>query len=489
MTLLFACPSAWAQKPELAVQTGHSLAVDAVTFSPDGKLLASAGHDDVIKLWDAATGTELRTLKGHGTFLFSLSSSFKNSVVFSPDSRTLATGSQDYTVKLWDVATGALRLLKGHKSFVNAVAFSRDGKTLASVGDTTIRLWDFATGDELRTIKTNSSMLYSVAFSRDGRILVSGSQDYENASQTALGGGVATLWDVASGAKLRTLESGWGDVKTTIFSPDGKTLATGSDDSTITLWDIATGVALRTLDKWPRVPGQNMSRPVAFVNSVAFSPDGTTLVSGSYDETVALWDVASGSVVRYFRGHSSSVTSVAFGDDGKTIASGSDDHTIKLWDVATGLELRTLRGHSSPTSTAFSPDGKTLADESGKNIARFWDISTGTMRTLKRSAPEYLGEFSADGKTLARIVDNTIQLTEVATGKELRRIRPRSPTYSIAFSPDGRILASGSNSAEAIELWDVSSGSQLPALAGTLLISSDFLSVPIARLSLGMAVR
>jgi len=466
MTLLFACASAWAQKPELAVQTGHSLAVDAVTFSPDGKLLASAGHDDAIKLWDAATGTELRTLKGHGTFLFSLASGFKNSVVFSPDSRTLATGSQDYTLKLWDVATGGLRLLKGHKGYVNAVAFSHDGKTLASVGDTTIRLWDFATGAHLRTIKTNSFMLYSVAFSPDGRTLASGSQDYENADQTALGGGVATLWDIASGARLRILKSGWGDVRTTVFSPDGKTLATGSADSTITLWDVATGVALRTLDKWPRVPGQSMSRPLAFVNSAAFSPDGTALVSGSYDETVALWDVASGSVLRYFRGHSSSVTSVAFGHDGKTLASGSDDHTIKLWDVVTGLELRTLEGHSSPTSVAFSPDGKTLADESGKDIARLWDISTGTMRTHERSAPAYSGEFSPDGKTLARIGDNAIQLIEVTTGKELRKIRPSSHTYSIAFSPDSRILASGSNMGGPIELWDVSSGAQLPALAG-----------------------
>jgi WD40 repeat protein len=137
-------------------------------------------------------------------------------------------------------------------------------------------------------------------------------------------------------------------------------------------------------------------------------------------------------VLRHFSGHSSSVTSVAFSPDGKTLASGSKDHTIKLWDVASGLELLTLKGHSSPTAVAFSPDGKTLADESDKNSARLWSISTGTMLALARSASAYSGELSRDGKTLARISDNVDKLIEVATSKEIHTIRPHpTPTQSL----------------------------------------------------------
>jgi WD40 repeat protein len=458
------------QKAELVVQTGHSSAVDCVVFSRDGRLLASAGHDDVIKVWDATTGVELRSFKGHGTFLYSLTSDFRNSVAFSPDGKTLAAGSQDSTVKLWDIASGELRTLKGHSGWVNSVAFSPDGKTLASVGGS-VMLWDVATGSVLRTIKTNSFLLRAVAFSPDGKTLAVGSKDYADAEQTAFGEGVARILDVATGSELHVLKSGWGDVSTVAFSADGKMIATGSIDTRIKLWDAATGSLLHSLGERPAAPakpGQPVMMVVsfAFVNSIAFSPDGKTLVSGSFDNSIALWDVASGSRRGSLSGHSSSVNSVAFSRDGKTIASGSSDHTIRLWNVATNSELRLLREHSSPTSAEFSIDGKTIEDAGGKKT-KLWDVSTGTMQAVDRPERVYSGEISPDGKMLARISDNSIKLIEAASGKEIRTIKPHSTNvYSIRFSPNGRILASGSNTGGPTELWDVSSGDQLATLAG-----------------------
>ncbi|MCF3622376.1 WD40 repeat domain-containing protein [Planktothrix agardhii] len=328
----------------------HSSLVYSVSFSPDGKTLASGSGDNTIKLWDVTTGKEIHTLQGH--------SSVVSSVSFSPDGKTLASGSDDNTIKLWDVTTGKeIHTLQGHSSSVWSVSFSPDGKTLASGSDDkTIKLWDITTGKEIHTLQGHSSSVSSVSFSPDGKTLASGSDD-----------NTIKLWDVTTGKEIRTLQGHSSVVSSVSFSPDGKTLASGSEDNTIKLWDVTTGKAIHTLQ------GHSSS-----VNSVSFSPDGKTLASGSEDNTIKLWDITTGKEIRTLQGHSSSVSSVSFSPDGKTLASGSCDNTIKLWDITTGKEIRTLQGHSSSVSSvSFSPDGKTLASGSCDKTIKLWDVTTG----------------------------------------------------------------------------------------------------------------
>ncbi|MGH9775002.1 MAG: toll/interleukin-1 receptor domain-containing protein [Candidatus Acidiferrales bacterium] len=278
--------------------SGHTASVRAVSFSPDARWLASGSVDQTIKLWDVATGQEVRTLSGHTGSVWS--------VAFSPDGRWLASGSTDQTVKLWDVTTGQeLRTLSGHANYVTSVAFSPTGHCLASGSwDNTVKLWDVATGQELRTLSGHANYVNSVAFSPDGRWLASGSRDK-----------MIKLWDAATGKELGALFEPTETVFSVAFSPDGRWLASCGE---IKLWNLATGKVLRTFSGHTAL-------------SLAFSPDGRWLASGSGDKTIKLLDVATGKVLRTFSGHTDWVHSVAFSPDGRWLASGSADNTIKLW--------------------------------------------------------------------------------------------------------------------------------------------------------------
>jgi PKD repeat protein len=257
---------------------------------------------------------------------------------------------------------------------------------------------------------------------------------------------------------LRTLEGHTSSVFSVAFSPDGKLLASGSWDDTVKLWEVSTGQEVRTLE------GHTNS-----VWSVAFSPDGKLLASGSLDDTVKLWDAATGRELRTLEGHTDDVESVAFSPDGKLLASGSDDDTIKLWDVATGSVVRTLRGHTGDVeSVAFSPDGKLLASGSGDDTIKLWDAATGQeLRTLEGHTAWVLSvAFSPDGQILASgSDDDTIKLWDAATGRLVRTLEGHTAwVLSVAFSPDGELLASGSGD-KTIKLWEVAMELSVGALA------------------------
>ena len=434
-----------ATRQNIATLTGHTDWVTSVSFSPDGTTLASGTYQE-IKLWDVTTRQNIATLEGHLGGV--------ESVSFSPDGSTLASGSGDGTIKLWDVSTRRnIATLTGHLKWITSVSFSPDGSTLASAGyDGTVLLWDVATRDvatrrNIATLEGHLRWITSVSFSPDGSTLASGAWDDNTVK----------LWDVATRRNIATLEGHLGGVGSVSFSPDGSTLASGSGDGTIKLWDVSTRRNIATLTGHKYRVGS-----VSFllrVTSVSFSPDGSTLASAGYDDTVKLWDVTTRRNIATLEGHTDWLTSVSFSPDSSTLASGSRDQTVKLWDVATRRNIATL-GHTSEVySVSFSPDGSTLASGAYQEI-KLWDVTTRqNIATLEGQSSVTSVTFSPDGSTLASgsySYYNTVKLWDVATRQNIATLEGHSGwVYSVSFSPDGSTLASGSRDGTVL-LWDMS---------------------------------
>ena len=314
-----------------ATLEGHTDNVWSVTFSPNGKMLASASWDQTVRIWNVNTGRLLHILGGHTDSV--------NGVAFSPDGNTLASGSWDGTINLWNPRSGNLkRTLTGHTGGVASVAFSPDGNTLASgSADATIRLWNAKTWKLKRTLTEHTNVVDIVAFSSDSDTLASGSRD-----QTI------RLWNPNNGKLKRTLTGHTGDISRMMFSPDGQTLASGSLDETVQLWNPNNGRSRRTL-----------AVQTGWVRPVAFSPDGATLLIGGHG--IAVWDTQTGEYKKSLTGDIGNVLSVVFSSDGRMVASGSADNKVRLWEYnAADYEFPSITRNPMVRLIHFTPNDRSV---------------------------------------------------------------------------------------------------------------------------------
>jgi WD40 repeat protein/tetratricopeptide (TPR) repeat protein len=420
----------------------HAGFVNEVAVSPDGHTVLSAGSDYRVITWDAQTGVQRSVWHGHHGAV--------TTVAFLPDGKRALSGSWDKTLILWDVESGQpIKRLEAHVAPVTALGISPDGRraisascrreSYASCKEGQFIIWNLERQRPLHSFEGHHDRINDVIFSPDGNTVLSTSEDRS-----------LRLWDAAIGREQRVLlDDDYEYISAAAFHPDGKTIAFNIDNAgTIVLWDLETWGETR------RLRGHT-----GWSSNLKFSADGKYLLSAGVDMKILLWEVASGDLIhKYEQGHDGAVTSVAFAPDGRSFVSGAHDSTVIRWSIDPVVIQQRLSGHREGVwAVAVRSDGRVALSGSADDQMIAWDLQTGAVRQTFQQHTDRIWDvaFSPDGyQALSGSSDKTMILWDVETGEQLDTVEHKAEVFAVAFGRDGRIALSSARD-RTFTLWKI----------------------------------
>ncbi|KAK3839799.1 MAG: hypothetical protein J3R72DRAFT_492329 [Linnemannia gamsii] len=421
------------------VLSGHSDSINHISYSPDGKTIATSSNDYTIRIWSTSSGHTLHVLLGHTDRVFG--------VAISPTGLQLVSCSEDKTVRTWNAQTGQpLLIIEEHADPVLSVAYSQDSRQIVSADENEgLVLWDANTGSFIHDLVGHSFAVCCAVYSPDGHQLASCGAD------TAV-----RLWNPNNGELFDTLSGHNGTVNSISFSPDGKHIASSSLDGTMRLWDV--GRAL---------PREESSDNMTGWWYVDISSDGAWSVTGNKHGEVQLWETRTGMPGAALTGNEGDVNEVAFSPCGELVASAGADGTVRLWCARTGKSVNVLQGHTGTVfSVAFSPSGHQLASGGGisDRTVRFCDPRTGESGLVLEGHTKGVNDlaFSPSGHQIASCSDDTtVRLWCTLTGEQLTILHHEEALDRVMFSPDGLEVISISRTDGDLCCWNIQSGEMI----------------------------
>lgn len=485
------------EPPKFREFDAHAAPVRSLAYSVDGSRLLSAGHDNVMRLWDATLGKAVRTFRGHGAWI--------RASGFSPDGEAVISAGHDFTAKIWSIdgyeESRVLRghVLRGHDDAVLSATFSGDDEQIITASrDRTARSWDSTTGQPVATFDEGHQYLAStVMFADGGKRLLTAAVD-----------NTARMWDVSSGGELFRLDN-TGRAAVAAVSRDGSTLVVGGDDLIPKIHDASTGALLRPLEPFRSevaavaISGDNKYVVAADaigrcrvadvatgktlhearfhngrINAAAFLPDHRTVLTASVDHSVGYWDIIDNKEDRSrILRHPAAVTALSVSADGKIAVTNCSDHVVRVWDLQTSRELTVLSAAGEVNALTIAPDGSkvvTVTYQNGKadagapsSLIRSWSLPDGKLVQSYdlQGALVWSAAFSDDTALLATVGGNSARVWDSTSGKQLMTFGPHGAVASANFSPDRKRVVTGSwdNSAK---IWNVERQSVESKLVG-----------------------